>query len=161
MRFDYKSWLQQAQGRLEELYRKRAAIDEEIAALQRGIEGFSPLVKEASPWNQDAIGITEAVAGVFKRSPARCYSPTDIRDALVSDGMKLTQQNPLATIHQIISRLDARGVIKPFSKDGRTLHYYPESRTNKEKKADLPLSPERRLKAPGPRRRVAEKGENE
>lgn len=125
MTFDYESWLKQAQDQLDVLYQQRAAIDEEIAALQRGIEGFSPLVKKASPWsawNADVLGITDAVKLVFTAESHRCFSPTSIRDVLVEKEVKLTQQNPLATIHQIISRLLERGFIKTVNIDGRTLY---------------------------------------
>jgi hypothetical protein len=128
MAFDYESWLRQAQDRLESLYQQRAAIDEEIAGLQRGIEGFSPLVKKPAPWEGDTIGITEAVTRVFTDSPNQCFSPTAVRDALLLRAdVKLKQQNPLATIHQIIARLAARGVIKASMHDGRTLYYHQPS----------------------------------
>ena len=138
MRFDYELWLKQAQDRLEELHQRRAAIDEEIAVLQQGIEGFSPLVKKASTWNQDSIGITEALTRVFIRNPARRYGPTDVRDALV------------------ISRLAVRGVIKPITKDGRTLYYYPENAANQENQSGLP-SPKNQPRASPAHRRAAEK----
>jgi len=128
MTLDYKSWLKQAQDRLEELYEKRAAIDEEIAALQRGIEGFAPLVNESAPWRYEVVGMTESITQVFKESPNTCFRPTDIRDALVANGVALTQQNPMATIHQTISRLVARKVIESTESDGRTLYYFDASK---------------------------------
>lgn len=128
MTLDYQSWLKQAQDRLEELYEKRAAIDEEIAALQRGIEGFAPLVQESAPWRYEVVGITESVTQVLKESPNTLFRPTDIRDALVDKGVALTQRNPMATIHQTISRLVARGVIDPQELDGRTLYFYNASK---------------------------------
>ena len=156
MKFDYELWLKQAQDRLEELHQRRAAIDEEIAVLQQGIEGFSPLVKKASSWNQDSIGITKALTRVFMRNPARRYGPTDVRDALVNDGIKLKQRNPLAAIHQVVSRLAVRGVIKPITKDGRTLYYYPENAANQENQSGLP-SPKNQPRASPAHRRAAEK----
>jgi hypothetical protein len=127
MTLDYEAWLKQAQDRLEALYEQRGAIDDEIAALQRGIEGFSPLVRKYAPWSQETVGITESVTQVFKDSPKQMLSPRHVRDCLLSKGIQLTQQNPLATIHQTISRLVARGVIKGYTVDGRMLYYYEGS----------------------------------
>jgi len=125
MTFDYESWLKQAQDQLEALYQKRLEIDREIADLQRGIEAFTPLVKKYPPWDSVASkGITQAIKQVFTDHPNKCFSPTAIRDELIARKAKLEQQNPLATIHQIISRLEDRGFIKPLNSDGRRLHYY-------------------------------------
>lgn len=129
MNFDYEAWLQQAQDRLEELYRQRDAIESEIADLQRGIEGFTPLVRKFPPWDRhvaESIGITSAVTKVFSDEPGRCYSATQVRDELLKRGVKLDQKNPLATIHQIISRLEERRTIKAHNFDGRRLHYFPQ-----------------------------------
>lgn len=125
MTFDYESWLKQAQERLEALYEHRAQLDREIADLQRGIEGFTPLVKKYPPWDHaESRGITDAVVQVFKDNPGQCYGPTDVRDELLERKVKLTQQNPLATIHQILSRLENRGFIKPMNQSGRRLYYH-------------------------------------
>ena len=129
MTFEYESWLKQAQDRLEDLNQQRTAIEEEIAALERGIEGFTPLVKRPVSSDGDTIGITEAVTRVFTDTPNKCFSPTQVRDVLAARGdVRLNQQNPLATIHQIIARLAARGVIKASTHDGRALYYHQPPR---------------------------------
>jgi hypothetical protein len=127
---NYKAWLDRAQNRLEDLYRQREELNKEIAALQRAIEGCTPLVGRYPPWSREmSVGITKAVTQVFKNSPGTCYGPTQIRDMLVQKGVRLGQQNPLATIHQIISRLEERRIITALNTDGRRTYYYqrPES----------------------------------
>jgi|SRR6266566_575286 len=118
MTFDYESWIGKAQERLELLYKQREAIDREIADLQRGIEGFTPLVK--SMWAGPDAGITASVRKVFKRKDGKIWYPPQIRDELLAMGVKLTQKNPLATIHQILGRLVNGGEIRAYANNGRT-----------------------------------------
>jgi DNA-binding transcriptional MerR regulator len=128
MTFDYEAWLKQAQDRLEFLYQQRSEIDKEIADLQHGIEEFTPLVKKYPPWARVmSQGITAAITQVFEDNPNKCYGPTDIRDELLKRKISLDQKNPLATIHQIISRLEERGFIKPMNNNGRRLYYHESS----------------------------------
>jgi hypothetical protein len=125
MQWNYESWLKQAQDRLEDLLRQQDAIGQEIEHLKRGIEGFTALTKNYAPWEAVTIGITEAVKRVFTDSPNKCLRPTDIRDALLSKrDVKLDQRNPLATIHEIVSRLEERGFIQRLVEDGRARYYY-------------------------------------
>ena len=127
MSFDYEGWLKTAKQRLEDLYQQREQIDREIAALQRGIEGFSPLVKKEAPWQGESVGMTEAVMKVFTDNPAQLMTPVQIRDAMLAGGVQLKQENPLANIHQTISRLIARGFVKPYMLDGRTLYHLADA----------------------------------
>ncbi|MGO9093916.1 MAG: hypothetical protein ACLQGV_01720 [Bryobacteraceae bacterium] len=122
MTFDYESWIKQAQGRLELLHSQRAAIEDEIANLERGIAGFRPLVK--SMWAGPDAGITASIRNVFKRQPDRIWTPPEIRDELLRIGVNLSQKNPLATIHQILDRLLRSGYIKPLVVDSRTSYLY-------------------------------------
>lgn len=118
MTFNYESWIKEARGRLELLYKQRGAIDDEIANLERGIEGFAPLVK--SVWAGPDAGITVSTRKIFKNAPNRVWSPPAIRDELLARGVKLSQKNPLATIHQILGRLLRAGYIKPVVIDSKT-----------------------------------------
>jgi len=118
MTFNYDSWIKEAQGRLELLYKQRSAIDDEIANLERGIAGFAPLVK--SVWAGPDAGITDSIRSIFKREPHTIWYPRALRDELLMMGVKLSQKNPLATIHQVISRMLTHGEIKPYVIDSKT-----------------------------------------
>jgi len=120
MAFDYDSWIKQAKDRLALLYQQREAISEEISSLERGIEGFGPLAKTA--WLGPDAGITESVRQVLSSDPHRLYTPVQIRNSLNLKGVRLTQKNALATIHQVLSRLVAKGVVTVQIERGK--NYY-------------------------------------
>jgi hypothetical protein len=120
MNFDYDVWIQQAKDRLGLLYDQRDAISNEIAALERGIEGFQPLAKAA--WIGPDAGITESIRKVVSGEPCRCFSPVEIRNELLVQGVKLTQKNSMATIHQVLSRLVEKGIVKVQISKGKNLY---------------------------------------
>jgi hypothetical protein len=117
MTFDYEAWIKQAKDRLALLYEQREAISSEIAALENGIEGFRPLAKGA--WLGPTTGITEAVRRVLNRQPHRVFSPVEIRDELLNQGVSLKQKNAMATIHQVLSRLVEKGVVMVHMDKGK------------------------------------------
>jgi hypothetical protein len=111
MTFDYEGWLKTAQDRLEILYQQKTALESEISALESGIKGFAPLVNQPSLWRGPDIGITEAVTNVIQSKTSRLWSAVEVRDELISSGIPLTQQNPLATIYQVLARLHEKGAV--------------------------------------------------
>jgi hypothetical protein len=111
MTFDYESWLKTAQDRLEILYQQKTAVESEISLLEAGIKGFAPLVNQPALWHGPDVGITDAVSSVLKSEPSRLFSAVDIRDTLLERGSSLGQQNPLATIYQVLARLAERGAV--------------------------------------------------
>jgi hypothetical protein len=110
MTFNYESWIKQAKDRLALLYEQREAISNEISALERGVESFLPLAKGA--WLGPSTGITESVRRVLSGKPSRVFSPVEIRGELLTQGVSLTQKNSMATIHQVLSRLAEKGLVK-------------------------------------------------
>jgi hypothetical protein len=110
MNFNYDSWIKQAKDRLELLYEQRNAIDNEIHALEKGIEGFAPLTRTA--WLGPNAGITESIRRVLSSDSHRLYSPIEIRDELLNQGVSLKQKNAMATIHQVLSRLIEKDLVK-------------------------------------------------
>jgi hypothetical protein len=127
MTFDYEGWLKTAEDRLELLYEQKTEIEEEIARLEEGINGFAPLVKRPydRKWLGRDTGITDAVREIFKADHNRVFAPTDIKHELLQRGVALTQKNPMATIHQVLSRLADKGTIKPSTwESGRTRYQW-------------------------------------
>ncbi len=117
MNFDYDSWIKQAKERLELLYAQKNSIENEITALEQGIEGFLPLTKEA--WLGPTAGITESVVKVLSGDPHRVFSAIEIRSELINKGLSLEQKNPMATIHQVLARLVQRGWLKTEIDQGK------------------------------------------
>jgi hypothetical protein len=120
MDFNYDVWIKQAKDRLELLYDQRDAISNEIAALERGIEAFQPLAKAA--WIGPDAGITDAIRKIVSSERHRLFSPLEIRRELVVQGVKLTQKNSMATIHQVLARLVEKGVVKVQISKGKNLY---------------------------------------
>lgn len=124
MPFSYEKWIRQAKDRLELLYRQREQISAEISGLEKGIEGFKPLVK--SLWASPDAGLTESIRVVFRSNPARLFSPVSIRQELMARGFTLQQQNPMAAIHQTLARLSRRQEVKLHLLDGQTRYQHAE-----------------------------------
>lgn len=119
MAFDYQSWIGQARDRLAQLKQQRTAIDTEIGKLERILTEVTPLTGESTAWAGPDANITESMRQVVK-GDGRLWTPTAIRDELLNRGVKLDQKNPMATIHQIIARLEKDGLLRPVDVDGKT-----------------------------------------
>jgi len=116
MAFDYSVWLKQAEDRMAFLRQKRAEIDDEIGKLEDGIAAFDPLRGKTPALT--ATGLTEAIRNIYRVAPGRTIAPTEVRDALLNQGVELAQNNPMATIHQILKRLHTAGDIEPMEGPG-------------------------------------------
>ncbi|SRR5216683_2132338 len=123
MAFDYEGWLKTAQDRLESLHQQKAAIESEISLLEDGIKGFAPLLNQPTLWYGPEAGITDAVRAVLRAQPAKVFSPTAVRDELQARGVSLTQQNPMAAIHQTLARLVDKGAAKVVENERGPDHY--------------------------------------
>jgi hypothetical protein len=119
MAFDYQSWIKAAEDRLVQLRQQRTTIDDEIVKLETALKGFAPLVDAPSTWEGPDAGLTDSMRQIFK-DDARFWSPTELRDELLNRGVKLEQQNPMASIHQIITRLVKQDLIRPVDIAGKT-----------------------------------------
>lgn len=117
MTFDYDSWITQARERLELLYDQKNALENEISALEKGIEGFLPLTKHA--WLGPTAGMTDSIIKVLSSDPHRVFSAIEIRNQLINKGLSLEQKNPMANIHQILARLTEKGWVKPHIEAGK------------------------------------------
>jgi hypothetical protein len=140
MSFDYLSWIKQAQDRLELLRIHRAAIEKEITRLEKGIEGLLPLAK--STWSGPEVGLTDAIRQVLRRENPRVFTPIEVRNALLVSGVNLGQNNPMASVHQILSRLAAYGEAEIILVNGKQGYRW--------KRDPLKPSPRGRLTPPPP-----------
>jgi sugar-specific transcriptional regulator TrmB len=126
MALDYKEWLKKAEDRLKELKQEREKIEDEISKLENGIKAFSPLVEDSSEARSEP-GLTDSIRQLFIESNRSPLAPTGIRDELMRRGVVLIQNNPLAAIHQTLSRLEDKGFIEPVPYQGKK--YYRWSGT--------------------------------
>lgn len=150
--YDYKGWLKNAEDRLDALKKLRAALDEqsaainqkiakiegELKALEEGIAAFGPLAKSPGVeifggWIDSSVfvnpdsSLTDAVRSILASALFTPHAPTAIRDELLRQGRTLEQDNPMAVIHQILSRLVARGEALEVPCQGKTYYKWNAS----------------------------------
>ncbi len=142
MKFNYESWIKQAKDKLELLYEHKNAIENEIYALERGIEGFLPLAQSA--WLGPTAGITESVVKVLSEDPHRVFAAVEIRNELINKGLSLEQKNPMATIHQVLARLMKKGWLYSEIENGKNRYRW----VGEGGKDDV-MNPANRKKIPG------------
>ena len=127
---NYEQVEQDAKKRLQELASEREAIDREMQAIARIIEGAhlasqpeEPLIAtltnaERTP-EPEQLGVTDAVRLVLARAQVPLL-PTEIRDALESMGIEASSPKVLIIhVHNVLRRLFEAGEIKQVPRDGK------------------------------------------
>jgi hypothetical protein len=124
------------------LLQQREALDQKIKALDDAIKiletvyrpvGDDPLATLTNGFTGADIpdlGLTSAVERVLMELPGLPFPPTRVRDTLVSRRFKLSGDNPMASIHQVLKRLVAR-IDGPFVAEevnGQTVYKYDQAR---------------------------------
>jgi hypothetical protein len=101
----------------EQLETRIAHLQEVAIALARMLgEEYVP---------EDAIGLTDAIRRAFKTAPTQQFGAIDVRTRLQQMGLDITQYgNLLASIHTVISRLEAKGEIRKTGTTPAGKHVY-------------------------------------
>ena len=123
---DYKHTLEDAKARFQDLAQQRDAIDREMQALMRIIEGAQIVTSPAEPISispltadSDAEGFTKTVRLVLARSRAPLI-PTEVRDALDMMGVEASSPKVLLIqVHNTLRRLFEREEIEQVPRDGK------------------------------------------
>jgi len=129
---DYSQTLKDAQERLKALATQRDAIDREIEALQRIIEGAQIAAQEPGQWDPnnpswipkkatdaEPAGVTDSIRKILRRTPAALL-PTEIRDALEVMGIEgSSSRNLLIHVHKALSRMLDKEEIVQVPRDGK------------------------------------------
>jgi hypothetical protein len=107
--------LDAARKALTEALEERSAIEQKIVSLKQTIDGLSALCEPEA--NQDLVDVehdgerlsfslTDAIRLAFTADPEAVLSPTELRDALLSQGLSLSRyKQPLVPIHNTLKRL--------------------------------------------------------
>jgi len=130
--------LESARLEMEALKRQRdavlAAFDARLAAVEQTIKildpVYSPVPDISVPVLDDSVGITEAIERALRKYPGKLLPPTSVRNALFEMGFKVAGNNPMASVHQVLKRLVARGG-SPYvyeQIDGQTQYKFDPSR---------------------------------
>ena len=130
--FDLEAWLQQGKDRLEQLYNERERIDREIALLKGALADLQPLSRGTGSGANP--GLIKSMRLLFRSETNRLFSPTEIRDELLKQGLSLRQRNPMAAIHQTLARLLTNKEVRVHVTDGRTLYQHEELATRTDMK---------------------------
>ena len=117
----------------ETLDERREALHERIVRLRRVAWGLASLcdvenIEQEHPslfpdeFSDNAdVGLTDAIRQVLSSHEEASLSPVFIRDRLAGVGFDIkTHKNILASIHTVLKRLQRRGEVTPFIREGRT-----------------------------------------
>lgn len=117
--------IKECMSEIADLVGQKKTIDQRIASLQNIVKAHANMLsdsdKELALSDLDEAipptGFTEAVRFVLRNAGKRGLTPVEIRDALTKSGIPLTQANPMAAIHTVISRLENGGEIRNAIRD--------------------------------------------
>src|SRR5258708_3295108 len=132
---DYEQTLKEAQEKLRLLGAQRDALDREIEALMRIIEGAKIATQDPSFFDPDSstwvprkapdsepAGVTESIRKILRRS-SNAMLPTEIRDALEGMGIQgSSPKNLLIHFHKALGRLSEAGELSQTPRDGKVAH---------------------------------------
>jgi len=98
----------------------RASIEREIAEQSRAVTALSELVGDAP---RLSLGFTDAILLVIRLAD-HPLAPTEIRDELESIGWRIGKfSNPMASLHQVLKRLEKRRDIEEQPSDDEKRRY--------------------------------------
>ena len=117
-REQFEKALRISQQRRNELTHQRSVIEQELAQQSRAIAALAELLGETM---ESDIGLTGATL-LIVRTASQPIAPTEVRDELKKIGYDMDGlSNPMASLHQILKRLEEKGEIEeaPVDSDGK------------------------------------------
>lgn len=127
---DYAQIVEGAQQKLKELMAKREALDREILAVTKIIEGAEIGAQSPSKYNpedlrfsptpdEEPAKFTDKVRMILKKSAIPLF-PTEIRDQLESFGVEASSpKNMLIHVHKVLERLFENDEIVNVPREGK------------------------------------------
>ena len=111
-RAQFTKSLKIATRRRDELSKRRAEIDEELAQQSKVVASLSEILGHGKSGSLD-IGITDATSLALSAAMPAAMLPTEIRDELRKMGYDIDSfSNPLASLHQVLKRLIKKGSVE-------------------------------------------------
>ncbi len=125
---DYQRAYDAAEHELTDLLQVQELIEKRILTLRQNLSSLAALCKQddadfepgiLSGTLIDRMGITTDILAIVNRESAG-LSPAEVRDQLKELGYDLSKyQNPLATVHVVLNRLEEAGRIASINVDRR------------------------------------------
>jgi len=129
---DYNQTLKEAREKFGALATQRDAIDREMEALMRIIEGAQIATRDPSYWDPDnpawvpkkapdsePAGVTETIRKILRRT-GQALLPTEIRDNLEAMGVEgSSPKNLLIHVHKALGRLLENGELAQSPHEGK------------------------------------------
>jgi YD repeat-containing protein len=120
-----------AKAELEAIRKQRAELDAKAKALEEAIAILERVYHQMPSIDTTGLtaetGLTVRVFQVLEQNAGKEFTPTEIRDLLVTSGFSLEgRSNPMAEIHTTLKRLaNNQGHIVAFHDDaGKTVYKY-------------------------------------
>jgi hypothetical protein len=130
----FKVALDEARKSLTDALEQRSAIEQKIVNLKQTIEGLSALCEPEADHDlvdveEDGLvlsfSLTDAIRLAFTESPETVLTPTEIRDALLANGLSLSRyKQPMVPIHNTLKRLVSQEELVEFRDDNGDLRGY-------------------------------------
>jgi hypothetical protein len=125
---DYQRAYDAAEQELTDLLQVQELIEKRILVLRQNLSSLAALCKQDDADFEpgmlagaliDRMGITTDILAIVNRELSG-LSPAEVRDQLKELGYDLSKyQNPLATVHVVLNRLEEAGKIASINVDGR------------------------------------------
>jgi chromosome segregation ATPase len=114
---EYKTELETAREELADMFREKEELETRIARQQRKVAALAVLSDESED-TDDLLalglgGLSSACRSVFRASTTKLLTPVEIRDRLRQLQFPIHEyKNILASIHNTLKRLEAKGEVK-------------------------------------------------
>jgi hypothetical protein len=91
-----------AKAKRAKLAQQIEQAEKDMASLERTISGLCEVLGVD---NEVERGLTEAIRFLFRINPGQILRPTDVREKLEEQGIRVTGKNPMANIHATLKRI--------------------------------------------------------
>lgn len=127
MNREYKTELETAREELADMFREKEELETRIARQQRKVAALAILSDESEDTDDlfalGLGGLTSACRSVFRASTTKFLTPVEIRDRLRQLQFPIHEyKNILASIHNTLKRLEAKGEVRVKIRDVREEH---------------------------------------
>lgn len=113
----------------DDLDKRKAKVDKQAIAVARAVDELRQVYGDPSAPSEAALledrgGITDHIRETLRKNSSLWMQPTIVRNHLLAAKVPLEYSNPMAVIHQILKRLEAKGEIESQVDDGKIMYLW-------------------------------------